>query len=68
LSIAQIYGATVIAEGIETAGQREILSACGCHYGQGYLFAKAMDGAALGLYALMHGAKSGDPAADRLAG
>jgi diguanylate cyclase (GGDEF)-like protein len=68
MSIAQIYGATVIAEGIETEGQRQILTASGCHLGQGYLFAKAMDGAALGLYALMHGAKPLEAERDRLAG
>ncbi|MDX6212098.1 MAG: hypothetical protein QOF82_1185 [Frankiales bacterium] len=33
---------TVIAEGIETAGQRDTLLAMGCRYGQGYLFGRAM--------------------------
>jgi diguanylate cyclase (GGDEF)-like protein/PAS domain S-box-containing protein len=31
---------TVIAEGIETTGQRETLLAMGCRYGQGYLFSR----------------------------
>jgi diguanylate cyclase (GGDEF)-like protein len=33
---------TVIAEGIETAGQRDTLLAMGCRYGQGYLFGRPM--------------------------
>ncbi|MFT5542323.1 MAG: sensor c-di-GMP phosphodiesterase-like protein [Glaciecola sp.] len=32
----------VIAEGIETEAQRDLLIAAGCYYGQGYLFAKPL--------------------------
>jgi EAL domain-containing protein (putative c-di-GMP-specific phosphodiesterase class I) len=32
----------VVAEGIETAGQRDICASIGCAYGQGYLFAHPM--------------------------
>jgi EAL domain-containing protein (putative c-di-GMP-specific phosphodiesterase class I) len=32
----------VIAEGIETEQQRDLLIAAGCDYGQGYLFAKPL--------------------------
>jgi len=52
LRIARIYGADVIAEGVETAAQHSILRASGCGYGQGYLFAKPMDGSFLGAYVL----------------
>jgi diguanylate cyclase (GGDEF)-like protein len=68
LSIAQIYGATVIAEGIETEPQRAILAASGCDYGQGYLFARPMDGAALGIFALTHGMTRVPAEESRLAG
>jgi EAL domain-containing protein (putative c-di-GMP-specific phosphodiesterase class I) len=30
----------ILAEGIETEGQRRVLQAMGCVYGQGYLFAR----------------------------
>ena len=35
-------GLKVIAEGIETATQRDLLLAAGCDYGQGYFYAKPM--------------------------
>ena len=57
LEIARMYGATVIAEGVETAAQRDFLAANGCQYVQGFLFARPMDGAALGSYALSQAAK-----------
>ena len=40
ISIAGKLDLEVIAEGIETNAQREILVATGCHYGQGYLLAR----------------------------
>jgi diguanylate cyclase (GGDEF)-like protein len=52
LNIARIPGADVIAEGIETAAQRDFLHANGCHFGQGYLFARPMEGGLFGTYAL----------------
>jgi EAL domain-containing protein (putative c-di-GMP-specific phosphodiesterase class I) len=54
IKIARIYGAEVVAEGIETAPQRDMLRAHDCHFGQGYLFARPMDGTRLGAFALTH--------------
>ncbi len=54
LKIAGIYGASVVAEGVETVAQQQILEGAGCDFGQGYLFAKPMDGSYFGAYALTH--------------
>jgi EAL domain-containing protein (putative c-di-GMP-specific phosphodiesterase class I) len=40
--IAHMPGLQVIAGGIETIEQRELLTAAGCDYGQGVLFSKAV--------------------------
>ncbi len=40
--MAHELGMQVIAEGVETEGQRDLLVAAGCDFGQGYLFAKAL--------------------------
>jgi diguanylate cyclase (GGDEF)-like protein/PAS domain S-box-containing protein len=42
LAIADTYGLDVVAEGIETAEQAEVLKELGCPQGQGYLFARPM--------------------------
>ena len=64
LNIARTYDATIIADGIETAAQREFLEARGCAFGQGQLFAEPMAGALLGAFALTRAADA-DPAAAR---
>ncbi len=69
LNMARTCDAAIIAEGIETAAQRDFLHAGGCDFGQGYLFAEPMDGALLGAYALTHPANAGRrPARQRPAG
>jgi diguanylate cyclase (GGDEF)-like protein/PAS domain S-box-containing protein len=42
VQIAKTLSLDVIAEGIETEVQRDLLSAMGCHYGQGFLLAMPM--------------------------
>jgi len=54
LKIARIYGADVVAEGVETVAQADALRAAGCGFVQGYLYAKPMDGSFFGAYALTH--------------
>ncbi|MDZ4202304.1 MAG: EAL domain-containing protein [Gallionella sp.] len=43
--MAHKLGMKVIAEGIETAEQRDLLTAAGCDYGQGYLFSRPVPAA-----------------------
>jgi len=42
INIAQDFGLTVIAEGVETKAQVELLGQWGCHEAQGYYFAEPM--------------------------
>jgi EAL domain-containing protein (putative c-di-GMP-specific phosphodiesterase class I) len=40
--MAHALGMQVIAEGVETTLQRDLLAAAGCDYAQGYLYARPM--------------------------
>lgn len=42
INMAHNLNMEVVAEGIETAGDRDFLIAAGCDYGQGYFFARPM--------------------------
>lgn len=43
VAMALDVGVNVVAEGIETWDQHDYLASTGCHLGQGFLFAEAMD-------------------------
>ena len=43
IAMAHSLGITVVAEGIETDGQRQLLRQRGCDQGQGFLFGRPMD-------------------------
>ncbi|MGC8462077.1 MAG: EAL domain-containing protein [Acidimicrobiales bacterium] len=44
VSLGHELGMAVVAEGIETAAQLEVVEGLGCDFGQGYLFAPALPG------------------------
>ena len=52
VQMAHTLGLRVVAEGVETEGQRDLLVAAGCDELQGFLFAKPMSARALGLWAM----------------
>ena len=52
VKLAQALGLKVVAEGVETEAQHEILRAFGCHELQGFLFARPMSALALSAWAM----------------
>lgn len=62
LEMARALGLEVIAEGVETDGQRRWLQAAGCPLGQGFLFSPPVD--AHRVEALLRGGLSGCPVID----
>ncbi len=52
VKLAQALGLKVVAEGVETEAQHQILRSLGCHELQGYLFARPMSALALSAWAM----------------
>ena len=63
VGLARDLGLAVVCEGIEDAGQAEIVRRMGCHLGQGYHFSRPMtaDAAAALLHPLGPAAREGSP-------
>jgi diguanylate cyclase (GGDEF)-like protein/PAS domain S-box-containing protein len=45
IRLGETFDLTLVAEGIETPGQRDALRLLGCHQGQGYLFSRGLPAA-----------------------
>lgn len=54
IRVARTMGMTTVAEGIETEGQAELMRTLTCDHGQGYLFSRPLEAAALELWARAH--------------
>ncbi|MDP2007121.1 MAG: bifunctional diguanylate cyclase/phosphodiesterase [Rubrivivax sp.] len=62
IDVARTLELHVVAEGVETTEQSDVLVALGCDELQGYLFARPMSAAALALWAERDDAHAGAPA------
>ena len=68
IRLAHALGLRVVAEGVETERQRDILQTLGCDEFQGYLFARPMDAERLAVWAAGEaGARSTSPFVERRA-
>jgi diguanylate cyclase (GGDEF)-like protein/PAS domain S-box-containing protein len=47
IALAEAYNVRIVAEGVETVEQREMLRSAGCQFAQGYLFARPLAAAEL---------------------
>jgi len=54
IRVARTLGMTTVAEGIETEGQAKLMQTLECDRGQGFLFARPLDAAALEAWAREH--------------
>jgi EAL domain-containing protein (putative c-di-GMP-specific phosphodiesterase class I) len=61
IELARVLGMDVVAEGIETTEQYQVLRQMGCRFGQGYLFARPMDAAAISSLLRLPGRVLPDP-------
>lgn len=61
ITLAHTLDIDVVAEGIETADQLEVLQSLSCDYGQGYFFARPMPAAALANWITDRNERSGNP-------
>ena len=52
--VGQGLGLTVVAEGVETDGQRKVLAELGCDVVQGFLYAPALSPVAFGRWLIDH--------------
>jgi diguanylate cyclase len=66
IRLAQALDMHVVAEGVETPDQRDLLVAMGCNELQGFLFARPMSATALGLWAMDDGMATGSAFASSL--
>jgi len=55
--VGQSLHLTVVAEGVETQGQRDLLAELGCDVVQGFLYAPALSAPAFGRWLLEHSAR-----------
>ena len=63
IALAQRLGLKVVAEGVETAAQRDLLRAAGCDYAQGYVFSGAVPAGQLSAMLAAQCPPSASPAA-----
>jgi EAL domain-containing protein (putative c-di-GMP-specific phosphodiesterase class I) len=58
ITLGNSLGLTVMAEGVETEGQRDFLAANGCHFFQGYLFSPPVPAGQLEQFVRQHGIRA----------